>query len=95
MRQLVKKNLDNFYNVRNFLFDKKLSIQSMETTKNLKSTLDEVVKACDILRIDMDSFNEMKDNYEDMKMQNEEIKSTLIDYSNDKKEKDVNYFILF
>ena len=32
---------------------------------------------------------------EDMKMQNEEIKSTLIDYSNDKKEKDVNYFILF
>jgi hypothetical protein len=87
---IIKKSVDNFHNVRDVLFEKLLSIKSMEATKNIKTTLEEVLKTCDKLKIDMEEFHNIKENYEEIKQQNNEVKDLFIDYAEENT--DVNNF---
>jgi len=80
-RQLLKKNVDNLYSVKDVLFEKLLSIKSMEATKNITSILEDVLKTCEILKQDVDSLHNLKDNYEEIRNQNNEIKDVFVGYS--------------
>jgi len=78
---MLKNNLNNLYNIKNVLFEKVLSIKSMEATKYVTSTLEEVLKTCEKLKQDVDSLHNIKENFEDIRAQNNEIKDLFLDYN--------------
>ena len=78
---MLKNNLNNLYNIKDVLFEKLLSIKSMEATKNITNTLEDALKICDKLKLDVDSLQNIKENYEEIKNQNNEIKDIFVDYS--------------
>lgn len=78
---MLKNNLNNLYNIKDVLFEKLLSIKSMEATKNITNTLEEVLKTCDKLKQDVDQLHNLKENYEEIRAQNNEIKDMFVDYS--------------
>jgi len=88
---MLKNNLNSLNNIKDVLFEKLLSIKSMEVTKNITNTLEEVLKTCERLKQDVDSLSNLKENYEEIRAQNNEIKDMFVEYSENNQ--DVRYFL--
>lgn len=91
---MLKNNLNNFYNIKDVLFEKLLSIKSMEATKNIQNTLEEVLKTCDKLKVDLDQIQNIKENYEEIKYQNKEVKDLFVNYAEENSDVILFYIIL-
>jgi len=88
---MLKNNLNNLYNIKDVLFEKLLSIKSMEATKNITNTLEEVLKTCEKLKQDVNELHDLKENYDEIRAQNNEIKDMFVEYSDNNP--DVTNFI--
>lgn len=78
---MLRNNLNNFYGAKDMLLDKLLDIKSMETTKNLQKTLEEALKTCDDLKTDVEVLQNIKDNFDEIKSQNNEVKDMFVNYN--------------